>query len=155
MQTMIQSNLDRLLTQRGLTWEELAQQLAKENIESEALEGLRDLSRANGFLNIRALSAVIVVLDCELNDLFTVIKQQNIKRLRRRALRRFPQRQQRRFNTLLKKASETELTPAESAELHQLTREYEDGMIAKAEALNALKALGEDVTPFLRIPNDV
>jgi uncharacterized protein YnzC (UPF0291/DUF896 family) len=155
MQAVIQSNLDSLLTQRGLTWEGLAQRVAKENIEPEVLEGLRDLSDANGFLNLRALSAVLTVLDCELNDLFTVIKQQNLKKLRRYAMRRFPQPQQRRLDALLKKASETELTPAESVELHKFTREYEDGMVAKAQALNALKALGEDITPFLRAPNDV
>ena len=154
MQAVIQSNLDSLLTQRGLRWEDFAQRVAKENIEPEALEGLRDFSRANGFLNLRALSTVLTVLDCELNDLFTVIKQANLKNLRRCAIQRFPQHQQQRLDALLTKGSETELTPAESVELHRLTREYEDGMIAKAQALNALKVLGEDIAPFLRIPND-
>ena len=151
MQAIFQSKLEQLLNQRGLTWEEFQQRLPTELIAKEELETLRDVSSADGVLSLRALSTVIAVLDCELNDLFTVIKQRDIGRLRRLAGQRFPQRKQQRLDTLLDKASEMDLTQKESIELHQLTKEYESGMIAKAEALKALKALGEDITPYVRI----
>jgi uncharacterized protein YnzC (UPF0291/DUF896 family) len=82
------------------------------------------------------------------------IREHPVERLRRAAGLRFPQRKQRRLNALFSKSGEAELTSDERAELHRLTREYEDGMIAKAEALNALKELGEDITPYLRVPAD-
>jgi hypothetical protein len=83
------------------------------------------------------------------------VRELPVERLRRAAGQRFPRRKQRRLDALLSQAGETELTSDERAELHRLTREYEDGMIAKAEALNALKELGEDITPYLRVPADV
>jgi hypothetical protein len=58
------------------------------------------------------------------------------------------------IKVLLSKASETDLTPPESAKLHQLTKEYEDGMIMKAEALRVLSTLGEDITPYVGIPEN-
>jgi len=112
------------------------------------------VSGADGMLNLRVLSAVITTLDCELTDLFTVVKRRDVSRLHRIAGQHFPQRKQQRLDALLDKASEVDLTEEESIELHQLTREYESNMIAKAEALKALKALGEYITPYVRIPED-
>ena len=154
MQAIFQSKLEQFLNQRGFTWKEFQQRLATEHIAKEELEALRDVSSTDGVLNLRALSAVIAVLDCELNDIFTVIKQRDIGRLRRLAGQRFSQRKQQRLDILLDKASEMDLTQKESVELHQLTKEYEVDMIAKAEALKALKALGEDITTYVRIPED-
>jgi len=154
MQAIFQSKLEQLLAQRGFGWDEFQQRLATKNIAPEELETLRDISGADGLLNLRALGAVIAMLDCDLIDLFTVVKRRDVSRLRRIAGQQFPQRQQRRLNALFDKASEMDLTEQESIELHKLTREYESDMIAKAEALRALKALGEDITPYVRIPED-
>lgn len=154
MQALLQSKLEQLLAQRGRGWDEFQRQLATVSVAPEELEALRNVSGADGMLNLRVLSAVIETLDCELTDLFTVVKTRDISRLRRIAGQRFPQRKQRRLDALLDKASEVDLTEEESIELHQLTREYESDMIAKAEALKALKALGEDITPYVRIPED-
>lgn len=154
MKVLIQSKLEHLLAQRGLTMEYLSRRLVRHKVAPEALEALRDFENANGVLSLRMLRDVIAVLDCDLSDLFTVVKKHDIKRLRRDAALRFPQRKQQRLNALLSKASETDLTLNESAELHQLTREYEDGMIVKAEALRVLSTLGEDITPYVGIPEN-
>jgi len=154
VKVLIQSKLEHLLAQRGLTMEYLYRRLVRHKVAPEAIEALRDFENANGVLSLRVLSDVIAVLDCDLSDLFTVVKKHDLNRLRRDAALRFPQRKQQRLNALLSKASETDLTPAESAELHQLTREYEDGMIVKAEALRVLSTLGEDITPYVGIPEN-
>ncbi len=154
MKVLIQSKLEHLLAQRGLTMEDLYRRLVQRKVAPEAIEALRDIENANGVLSLRVLSAVIAVLDCDLSDLFTVVKKHDIKRLRRNAALRFPQRKQQHLNVLLSKASETDLTLNESAELYQLTREYEDGMIVKAEALRVLSTLGEDITPYVGIPEN-
>ena len=87
--------------------------------------------------------------------LFLTADEEELKRLRCVAGKRFPQRKQRRMDALLSKASDTNLTSEERAELHRLTSEFEEGTIAKTEALVKLQELGEDITPYLRVPTDV
>jgi len=143
---IIQSNLDSILKERGLSLSELYQNFKKqgEKIEQKSLYNLRDLNASGGTLDLRVLTKVMVELDCDITDILSVVREEDEALLRSFVEYRFPEDKQLRMDELFYKATEDQLTPEESIELHGLVREFEDGTIKKAQAMKALVALSQE-----------
>lgn len=142
---IIQSNLKSILKERGLTISELYQRFEKqgEKIEQRSLYALRELSASSSTLNLGVLTQVMVELDYDITDILSVVREEDKAFLRSLVEYRFPEEKQLRMDELFYKATEGELTPEESVELHELVREFEDGTIKKAQAMKTLVALSQ------------
>ncbi len=77
-------------------------------------------------------------------DILSVVREEGEAFLRSLVEYRFPEEKQLRMDELFCKATEGELTPEESVELHELVREFEDGTIRKAQAMKALAAISQE-----------
>jgi len=142
---IIQSNLDSILKERGMTISELYQRFEKQGgrIEQKSLYALRELNSSSSTLDLGVLTQVMVELDCDITDILSVVREEDEAFLRSLVEYRFPEEKQLRMDELFYRATEGELTPEESIELHELVREFEAGTIKKAQAMKALAALSQ------------